>query len=170
MDVESIFFFLTAGVAAASAILTVTRQNPVQSVLFLILNFFCLALLYLTLHAEFLAIIQILVYAGAIMVLFLFVIMLLNLADAGSLRERSGPMRFIGITLALVVLGQFGFLLSGGERRPAGPLPEGFGSAEFFGGTLFREYVVPFEMTSILLLAALVGVIILARKQPTDTP
>lgn len=170
MDVESVLFFLIAGVAAASAILTVTRQNPVQSVLFLILNFFCLALLYLTLHAEFLAIIQILVYAGAIMVLFLFVIMLLNLADADSLRERSGPMRFVGITLALVVLGQLGFLLRGGDRQPRSPLPDGFGSAERFGGTLFRDYLVPFEMTSILLLAALVGVIILARKQPTDTP
>ncbi len=170
MDVESVFFFLIAGVAAASAILTVTRQNPVQSVLFLILNFFCLALLYLTLHAEFLAIIQILVYAGAIMVLFLFVIMLLNLADADSLRERSGPMRFVGMTLALVVLGQLGFLLRGGDRQPRRPLPDGFGSAEMFGGTLFRDYLIPFEMTSILLLAALVGVIILARKQPTDTP
>ncbi len=170
MDVESIFFFLTAGVAAASAILTVTRQNPVQSVLFLILNFFCLALLYLTLHAEFLAIIQILVYAGAIMVLFLFVIMLLNLADADSLRERSGSMRFVGVTLALVVLGQIGFLLTSGDRQPGNPLPEGFGSPEKFGGTLFRDFLVPFEMTSILLLAALVGVIILAKKHPADTP
>ena len=165
MDFERIFFFVTAGVAVVSAVLTVTRRNPAQSVLFLILNFFCLALLYLTLHAEFLAIIQILVYAGAIMVLFLFVIMLLNLGDDASLRERSGPARIVGISLALIVLVQLGILLSRRDGTPGTPLPEGFGTAEKFGGSLFRNYLVPFEMTSILLLAALVGVIILAKKK-----
>ena len=156
---------MTAGAAVVSAVLTVTRRNPVQSVLFLILNFFCLALLYLTLHAEFLAIIQILVYAGAIMVLFLFVIMLLNLGDDASLRERSGPSRIVGIALALIVLAQLGLLLSRGNLPPGNQLPEGFGTAEKFGGSLFREYLLPFEMTSILLLAALVGVMILAKKK-----
>ncbi len=165
MDLERIFFFVTAGVAVVSAILTVTRRNPVKSVLFLILNFFCLALLYLTLHAEFLAIIQILVYAGAIMVLFLFVIMLLNLGNDETLRERSGPARIVGLSIALVVLVQLGMLLFRTEAAPGPPLPAGFGTAEKFGGSLFREYLVPFEMTSIMLLAALVGVIILAKKK-----
>ncbi len=165
MDVERIFFFVTAGVAAVSAILTVTRRNPVESVLFLVLNFFCLALLYLTLHAEFLAIIQILVYAGAIMVLFLFVIMLLNLGNDESLRERSGPARVVGLSVALVVLAQLAMLLTREAPAPGAALPAGFGTAEEFGAMLFREYLVPFEMTSILLLAALVGVVVLAKKK-----
>jgi NADH-quinone oxidoreductase subunit J len=165
MDFERIFFFITAGLAVVSGVLTVTRRNPVQSVLFLILNFFCLALLYLTLHAEFLAIIQILVYAGAIMVLFLFVIMLLNLGNDASLRETGGAVRIAGIAVAAVVLLQIGVLIAGGGSAPANTLPERFGTVEMFGGALFREYLVPFEMTSILLLAALVGVMILAKKK-----
>lgn len=165
MDFERIFFFVTAATAVASAVLTVTRRNPVQSVLFLILNFFCLALLYLTLHAEFLAIIQILVYAGAIMVLFLFVIMLLNLGPDAPLRERGGATRIVGIAFSLLVLVQFTILLLMGGVAPGSPLPEGFGTVERFGGSLFRQYLVPFEMTSVLLLAALVGVIVLAKKR-----
>jgi NADH-quinone oxidoreductase subunit J len=165
MDFERIFFFVTAGVALVSAVLTVTRRNPVQSVLFLILNFFCLALLYLTLHAEFLAIIQVLVYAGAIMVLFLFVIMLLNLGDDASLREHSGAARVVGISLVVLILAQIGVLLPGAGPSGGRDLPKGFGSVEQFGGALFRGYLVPFEMTSILLLAALIGVIILAKKK-----
>jgi NADH-quinone oxidoreductase subunit J len=166
MDFERIFFFVTAGLAVVSAILTVTRRNPVKSVLFLILNFFCLALLYLTLHAEFLAIIQVLVYAGAIMVLFLFVIMLLNLRDDGPRGETPRTALIAGVAFALVVLLQLGSLILGGGETGGAPLAEGFGTAEHFGGTLFREYLVPFEMTSILLLAALVGVILLAKKKP----
>jgi NADH-quinone oxidoreductase subunit J len=162
MDFERIFFYLTAGCAVASGVLTVTRRNPVQSVLFLILNFFCLALLYLTLHAEFLAIIQILVYAGAIMVLFLFVIMLLNLGNDASRREGGGPARIAGIAVAAIVLLEICTLILRGGSAPAGSMPAGFGSV---GGALFRDYLVPFEMTSILLLAALVGVMILAKKK-----
>jgi NADH-quinone oxidoreductase subunit J len=165
MDFERIFFFITAGFAVVSGVLTVTRRNPMQSVLFLILNFFCLALLYLTLHAEFLAIIQILVYAGAIMVLFLFVIMLLNLGNDASLRETGGAARIAGISVAVIVLVQLGVLIVGRGGAPGKEMPEGFGSVERFGGALFREYLVPFEMTSILLLAALVGVMILAKKK-----
>ena len=165
MDFERIFFYLTAGCAVASGVLTVTRRNPVQSVLFLILNFFCLALLYLTLHAEFLAIIQILVYAGAIMVLFLFVIMLLNLGNDASPREGGGPARIAGIAVAAIVLLEICTLILRGGSAPAGSMPAGFGSVERFGGALFRDYLVPFEMTSILLLAALVGVMILAKKK-----
>jgi NADH-quinone oxidoreductase subunit J len=165
MDFERIFFFITAGLAVVSALFTITRRNPVQSVLFLILNFFCLALIYLTLHAEFLAIIQILVYAGAIMVLFLFVIMLLNLGKDAPHREIGKVARISGIAIAVIILLELGVLIMRGGSAPGKPMPAGFGTVEQFGGALFRDYLVPFEMTSILLLAAIVGVIILAKKK-----
>ncbi len=165
MDFERIFFFATAGVAVVSGILTITRRNPVQSVLFLIVNFFCIALLYLGLHAQFLAIIQILVYAGAIMVLFLFVIMLLNLGDENTLEEKSGYRKYIAVVLAAVVLVQILTVVAGGVTGPTGTAAAGFGTVEALGETLFREYLLQFEATSVLLLAALVGVIVIAKKK-----
>jgi len=165
MDFERIFFFATAGVAVVSGILTITRRNPVQSVLFLIVNFFCIALLYLGLHAQFLAIIQILVYAGAIMVLFLFVIMLLNLGDEKTLEVKSGYRKYIAVALAAVVLVQIQTVVASGVVGPTGTAAPGFGTVEALGETLFREYLLQFEATSVLLLAALVGVIVIAKKK-----
>jgi len=165
MDFERIFFFATAGVAVVSGILTITRRNPVQSVLFLIVNFFCIALLYLGLHAQFLAIIQILVYAGAIMVLFLFVIMLLNLGDEKSLAEKSGYRKYVAIALAGAVLIQLLAFISGGVTGPVGTATADFGTVEALGESLFRTYLIQFEATSVLLLAALVGVIVIAKKK-----
>jgi len=165
MDFERIFFFATAGVAVASGILTITRRNPVQSVLFLIVNFFCIALLYLGLHAQFLAIIQILVYAGAIMVLFLFVIMLLNLGDEKTLAEKSGYRKYVTLALAAAVLVEILALVLAAPAGPAGIPAAGFGSVESIGDSLFRTYILQFEATSVLLLAALVGVIVLAKKK-----
>jgi NADH-quinone oxidoreductase subunit J len=165
MDFERIFFFATAGVAVVSGILTITRRNPVQSVLFLIVNFFCIALLYLGLHAQFLAIIQILVYAGAIMVLFLFVIMLLNLGDEKALTEKFGYRKYVAIALSGVVLLQILALISGGVTGHTGTAAAGFGTVEGLGESLFRRYLLQFEATSVLLLAALVGVIVLAKKK-----
>src|SRR6267378_675399 len=95
MTVERVFFYLVAVVAVTSALMMVTRRNPVQSVLFLIVNFFSLAMVYLFLQAQFIAIIQILVYAGAIMVLFLFVIMLLNLGDEQRFAEKTTVKKLI---------------------------------------------------------------------------
>jgi len=165
MDFERFFFFATAGVAVVSGILTITRRNPVQSVLFLIVNFFCIALLYLGLQAQFLAIIQILVYAGAIMVLFLFVIMLLNLGDEKALAEKSGYRKYIALALAGAILVEVLALFIAAPPGPAGTAPAGFGTVEALGDSLFRTYLVQFEATSVLLLAALVGVIVLAKKK-----
>jgi NADH-quinone oxidoreductase subunit J len=167
MNVEMILFLVVAAVAVLSALMMITRRNPVQSVLFLIVNFFCLAVLYLVLHAQFIAVIQILVYAGAIMVLFLFVIMLLNVGDEHA--PPNGPFRrkILGFVLAAVVLVQI--LL--GTQMPAGVVPSGLskaaaemGTVEFVGRSLYTDYLLPFEITSLVLLAAMVGVLVLAKK------
>src|ERR1051326_9547726 len=125
MNTETLFFFLVAGLAVVSGLLVVTRANPIKSVLFLIVNFFCLAVLYLTLQAQFIAVIQIIVYAGAIMVLFLFVIMLLNLGDETRTAVKPGVAKLGAIALAAAVLAEI-LIGAGGvppltAPRPAGP-------------------------------------------------
>jgi len=109
---EEIFFYGLGVVAVASAILTVTRRNPVVSALYLILNFLCLAGLYLTLNAQFIAIIQIIVYAGAIMVLFLFVIMLLNLGDDRKLTEEISLRKLVGAGMLFALLMEVIYIIS----------------------------------------------------------
>ncbi len=168
MNVEVVFFYVVAVVAIASALLMITRRNPMQSVLFLIVNFFCLAVLYLFLHAQFIAIVQILVYAGAIMVLFLFVIMLLNLGDEQMPPEKVSFRKIIAYCLAGIVLLQ----ILVGIDLPMGmtwggvsPRSTEIGTVEFLGKSLYTDYLFPFEITSILLLAAIVGVMVLAKKK-----
>ncbi|MBI1805339.1 MAG: NADH-quinone oxidoreductase subunit J [Ignavibacteriae bacterium] len=167
MILDTVFFFLIAALAVASALMMITRRNPVKGVLFLIVNFFCLAVMYLMLQAQFIAIIQILVYAGAIMVLFLFVMMLLNLGDEKLLAERRSYRKTIAYVLGAVVLSE----IVVGLRLPSGngaislhPEAAHMGTVEFIGTSLYTEYLLPFEVTSILLLAAMVGVIVLAKK------
>jgi NADH-quinone oxidoreductase subunit J len=168
MSFELAFFFVVGVVAIASAILMITRSNPVLSVLWLIVNFFCIALLYLSLHAQFIAIIQILVYAGAIMVLFLFVIMLLNVGEEERHAQKFGPIAVVsGLLVAAVsilILPVVSAPFSGGSPL-SGVGSLGMGSVESVGMMLFHAYLVPFEATSLLLLAAMVGVIVLAKKK-----
>ncbi len=168
MNSEVIFFLIVAASAIASAILMVTQQNPIKGVLFLIVNFFCLALIYLILHAQFIAIIQILVYAGAIMVLFLFVIMLLNLGDETKLEDKMSYKKTIAYVLSGVVLLEILIGLGlpfGVNTMPTNPKALEIGTVEYIGKSLYTEYLLPFEITSMLLLAAIVGVIVLAKKK-----
>ncbi len=165
MSVERVLFGLAAAAAVLSALLMATRRNPVQSVLFLIVNFFSLSVLYLTLRAQFIAIIQILVYAGAIMVLFLFVIMLLNLGDEQRFVEKKTFSRLIGWLLAGVVLGQVLIGVGVPSGMPLHPAAAELGTVESVGRSLYTEYLFPFEVTSLVLLAALVGVIVLAKRK-----
>lgn len=171
MSSELIVFFILAAVGVLSGILMITRPNPVNSALFLILNFMALAGLYITLHAQFVAIIQILVYAGAIMVLVLFVIMLLNLEDETPLREQMSKRHYISLLfalLALVLIVQVIGWNSGGTldaMREQSPNAPHIGTVEHIGSMLFTEHVYPFELTSILLLAAIVGAIVMAKKR-----
>ena len=149
-----------------SALLVVTRRNPIVAAIYIIVNFFCLAGIYLTLHAQFIAVVQILVYAGAIMVLFVFVIMLLNLGDERSLRD--------GFSWKKVVAGGFGFgvlmelvyifMIPRGTQTIEMTRATEIGTVEAIGRVLFTRFLFPFEVTSLLLTAAIVGAIVLAKK------
>ena len=146
----------------------VTRRNPVIAALYLILNFFALGGLYLSLHAQFIAFIQILVYAGAIMVLFLFVIMLLNLGDEKKLKEKISFKKIVGAGLSFGVLMElmyvFGFSKASLPPSQFAKATE-IGTVEYIGMQLFTKFLFPFEVTSVLLLAAIVGAVILAKKK-----
>jgi NADH-quinone oxidoreductase subunit J len=163
MTADIAFFIILAAVAVAAAVAMLLSKNGVYATLFLILNFSVIAVFYLMLDAPFIAMAQITVYAGAIMVLFLFVIMLLG---AQQLRKPptfkwQGPL---AVFLAVVLLGSFGYMiLSGAGVVPAAPAadPNFEGSPANIGGLLFNKYLLPFEVTSILLLVAMVGAIVL---------
>ena len=168
MNIETTLFYVFASVGIGSALLMVTRRSPIMSVLYLILNFFCLAGLYLILHAQFIAVIQIIVYAGAIMVLFLFVIMLLNLGDERSLRDGLSWKKNVAVGLSGAVLLEIIYIiLSATDQLPLLQHPQSLqiGTIEFIGSQLFTTFLLPFEVTSLLLTAAIVGAIVLAKKK-----
>ena len=164
MIVEMILFFGLALVAVASALGLLLSRNAVYAALNLIINFFTVAIFYLLLNAPFIALMQITVYAGAIMVLFLFVIMLLGAErlGAGAALPWQRPLAIVlaGILLAEVVY-IFAFRL--GAPQALEQVEAGFGSPAAVGETLFSAYILPFEVISILLLAAMVGAIVLTR-------
>lgn len=168
MTFESIFTYALSIVFVASALMVITRRNPVFATLYLILNFFCLAGIYLTLHAQFIAVIQVLVYAGAIMVLFLFVIMLLNLGDEQRLTEKMSARKIFAAGLSFGLLMEVIYIVGFFDvGLPPGDLQKGIdiGTVEYIGKQLFTTYLFPFEVTSILLLAAIVGAVVLAKKK-----
>lgn len=164
--IQLLVFLSLAGIAALSAIGVVALGNPIRSALCLVVNFFTLAFLYFTLNAEFLGIIQVIVYTGAIMVLFLFVIMLLNLGGPQALRESRDMKRLLGIAFGVILFGlvasQVVLPLRGATANVA---PEGFGAPQPVGRSLFTTYMWPFEMASILLLIGIVGSILLAKRR-----
>lgn len=168
MNIEVILFFFTAALAVTAALFMITRPNPVQSVLFLIVNFFCIAVLYLLLNAQFIAVIQIIVYTGAIMVLFLFVVMLLNLEDEKALKEKKNYKKLLAFTLGGVVLAEIisaVLFMTKDNHTAISQTMSQLGTVESIGKVLFTDFLFPFEVTSILLLAAMVGVIVLAKKE-----
>ncbi|MEX0769363.1 MAG: NADH-quinone oxidoreductase subunit J [Balneolaceae bacterium] len=158
-------FVLLAVLALSSALAMVLNKNTVNSALFLVLNMISIAGLYLLLQAQFLAIIQILVYAGAIMVLFLFVIMLLNVDDEEQFLHTFRVKYFIAFILGVVVLGQILYSLGGvAELLPEiSPEMARVGTVEAIGDVLFTDYLFAFEMTAILLTAAVVGALMVAQ-------
>ncbi len=160
-------FFLFSVLAIAAGIGMLVARNPVNSALWLVLNLFSIAVLYLTLNATFIAIIQILVYAGAIMVLFLFVIMLLNLAELPAI-DRIGWGRVLAFCLGMIVLAQLFYTVALGLDVLPQPVSSEraaqLGSVHEIGLTLFTQYAFPLEVIAILLLAATIGAVLLAKK------
>jgi len=164
---EIYFFFLFAILALAAAVAMVTNKNPIISALFLVLNMVSLAVLYLLLQAQFLAVIQILVYAGAIMVLFLFVLMLLNQSEEEYLFTKFNIRYFIGFLLGVVVLAQILYsVFSWNNMLETIPDDmERVGTVEAVGDVLFTDFLLPFELTGILLTAAVVGALVIAQQK-----
>jgi NADH-quinone oxidoreductase subunit J len=165
------FFYLFGAVAVIASLLVIAQRNPIYSVLLLIASFGALSGLYVLLDAPFVAVTQIIVYAGAIMVLFLFVVMLLNAPHEETEHDekihplrRPGPMRF-GAALAAALLVELLWALTraGGESGafPAAAVI----SVRTIGKALFTEYAFPFEVTSILILVAMVGAVVLAKRE-----
>jgi len=165
---ENILTIIFGAAAVASAIIMVTRRSPINSALFLIVNFFCVSAIYLLLRAQFIAIIQILVYAGAIMVLFLFVIMLLNLTDESKLTENISFKKLTAIILSVLlftvlsITTYFAFFTKYTEINKSA---EALGTVESIGNELYTNFSFPFEVVSFILLAAIVGAIVLAKKK-----
>jgi NADH-quinone oxidoreductase subunit J len=165
------FFWIFGAVAVVGGLSCITRQNPVASALWLVVTLFALAAMYVLLDAQFIAALQVLVYAGAIMVLFLFVIMLLNLGHPGP-SDIKGP---VGVGIAALLGGTLLLQLRVlGQAAPpdAITLPEGTmaalqqqGMVAAVAGPLFDAYLIPFEITSLLLLAAIVGAVVLAKRK-----
>lgn len=167
MSTELILFLILAAVAVATALGMLLSRNAVYSALFLVLNFATVAVFYILLSAPFIAFTQVTVYAGAIMVLFLFVIMLLGAERLPA--SRALPwQRPLAIFLALVLIVETGYLLF--FRNTATglvhlPQTDAFGSPWEVGKMLFLQYLLPFEVTSILLLAAMVGAVVLTFRK-----
>ncbi len=166
--IGSLLFFLFAVLALVGALGMLISRNPVSSALWMVMNLFSIACLYLTLNAQFIAIIQILVYAGAIMVLFLFVIMLLNLGEVPRLPAfdwRKG----VAFLLGVAVLAQLIFVIALGlDVVPTTTTPVEAavnGSAEAIGLVLFTEYAFTIQIIGVLLLAATIGAVLLAKKR-----
>lgn len=162
---DHIFFFYFAAVIATTSVLVVALRNPVYSALALLIMFFHVAGLYVTLHAEFLAAVQIVVYAGAILVLYLFVVMLLSIKSEERYHNQLPVAGLLGVMLCTEVI----LLLiqsrtaTSAQAIPADALT-GAGNTEMVGEALYSTYLFPFEVASLILLVAMIGAIILAKK------
>jgi NADH-quinone oxidoreductase subunit J len=160
------FFFLFAIVGVFSAIMVITRSNVMHAALFLLLTFACVGATYVLLRAEMLAAVQVLVYAGAVTVLFLFAILLVNIPRVVRLRQWNRQT-----SLAVVIAGLTGLWLIIATTQtfrtlelPAGALDQALGTPRALGQLLFSDFMLPFEIASLILLAAMVGAIFLARE------
>lgn len=165
---ETLFFLIITLVAIVSAILVITCKNPINSALALVMTFFCLATYYVMLDAPFMAAVQVMVYAGAIMVLIVFTIMLLNIrVDA---TKKHSHKVLLGSIIGFFTLINTAFIIFRSRvAMPNGPLTGDMirqqGHTELIGREMFTNFLLPFEITSILLLVAIIGAVILAKKK-----
>ncbi len=174
-------FIIFAVLTVLSAFLMVVARNPVNGAMFMILSFVGMAALFVLLEAFFLAILQILVYAGAIMVLFLFIIMLLDMDEVEKIRPKTVTALASGLALALIIVGITVLLGSHGmagqtyaSLAPAPDFPSAESpmelsiSAKSYGFGLFTKYMLPFQLTGLLLLIAMIGVIVISKKRESS--
>ncbi len=167
---EAGLFYFFALVTVVAGVSVITQRNPINSAISLVASFFGLAAIYAMMGAHFVAVIQLLVYAGAIMVLFIFVIMVLNVRDEGGIELfKIGRRGILGVSVGLLLGG--GVLIAAGavggaELLAPGRAPADFGSIEAIGTALFDgRYLLPFEVISILLTVAVVGAVVLAKRE-----
>jgi len=166
---EAIAFYFFAACILGFGVLVVTSQNPVHSVIFLVLDFLSVAGLYVVLGAQFVAAIQVLVYAGGIVVLYLFVVMLVNVKRPPEAFSAPGRHSRLGLVLAGAVLLELVVIAVWSRVAPTPPVPVTaaipvVGNTEQVGWLLYTSYLVPFEVASMLLLIAMIGAIVLARR------
>ena len=167
MEAAEILFFVLAGLTLLSGLLTVTSKNPIHSILFLIITFFSISGHYILLNAQFLAVVNIIVYAGAIMVLFLFVVMLMNLNKGDKTFSKTFIVLAGAIIAALFFALTVGIFLKSdvtNEANQAVLASGNIGLTENIGNALYRDYVIPFELASILFMAAMIGAVLLSKK------
>jgi NADH-quinone oxidoreductase subunit J len=165
---ETLFFAIISLVAIVSAIMVITCKNPINSALSLIMTFFCLATYYVMLDAPFMAAVQVMVYAGAIMVLIVFTIMLLNIR-VNATQKHSHKVLLGSIIGLFTLINSVVLLVKSQAAKPVGPytgdMIKNIGHSELIGREMFTTFLLPFEITSILLLVAMVGAVILAKKK-----
>jgi NADH-quinone oxidoreductase subunit J len=166
---EAIAFYTLAAVILGFAVLVVTTKNTVHSVLFLVLDFLGVAALYVLLAAEFVAVIQVLVYAGGIVVLYLFVVMLVNLQRPAEVYQDPNRRAKLGLALSVAVLFELAAISMYTYVRPSPPMATTAipvsGNTEEVGWYLYTNYLIPFEVASMLLLVAMIGAIVLAKRE-----
>ena len=175
MNLDSVIFIISAGVTLFGAVMMIMQHNPVASVLYFIFSLVAQAVLYVQLGALFVGAVLIIVYSGAILVLFLFVIMLLNLRGDEDLGAPSSPVsQLTKYIVSIGIIAEFAFVIwstvfstSISTGIIAG-VSDNFGSTEQVAKLLYGRYLYPFELTSILLLAAIVGAVVIARKENRD--
>lgn len=160
---ETVLFILFGAIAVCGAIMVVTRKHPMASALYLILTLFAVAALFVLRQAHFLAAVQVIVYAGAVVVLFVFVIMLINVPEDRLPVERATTIRVLGVLAAGFLILESA-VLARRSSMPTGPAAE-VGTVEAVGRALFTDYLLAFEITSVLLLAAVIGAIALAKRK-----
>jgi NADH-quinone oxidoreductase subunit J len=167
---NTFFFYIFAALVLGGGVLTITRRSAVHSAIWLIVSLLGVAGLYLNLSAEFLFAVQIVLYVGGIMVLFLFVIMLVNLDEAARVRQFNRQWA-VALAAVLAVGGEIAYFLYRGQgtfhlaESQYPPLAAPGGNVELIANSLFSEYLLPFELASVLLLVAVVGSVVMAKKR-----
>jgi len=163
-----VVFIIVSLMAVISSVLMITRKNALHGALFMVLAFVCSAVLYLLLGCQFLAMLQIIVYAGAVMMLIIFVIMMLDLKRETLLKTRITKTKIVGVIVSLVFMVLLMLMMGlNGLKGKVGNLAS-IGDAKTIGSLLFTHYLLPFEVASILLLAAMVGAVMLSKKKTME--